>query len=211
MMLGGICKLVVGVVMSEVDLFDDPFLFQRFQCPIYRGLVGIRGERVNDVLSTHRILCFLEDIKNSQSGRRSLIAAFPKHLLEIVFLSHIPIISKCEILATDLTLILSLLCFSYENCFRWKRRIRQDDALRPFRKNINRISGVGDRRRFKHAPRLTFGLRGRLARREAHLASCGGEHDKEIPQGQERADQRGRPFQKNDAADCRFRFYLLGR
>lgn len=75
-MLGDIGKFVMGVIVAQIDRLNYPLLFQRFQRSVDGGLVGAREERIDDILRAYRIPIFFKDLKNGDSGRRHLIAAF---------------------------------------------------------------------------------------------------------------------------------------
>lgn len=101
-MLGDIRKFVMGVIVTEVDRLDHPFLFQRFQRSVDSGMVRATGECVDDILSAYWIFVLFKNFKNSNSGRGRFVAAFSQYVPKIIFLGHLPIISKRELLATNL-------------------------------------------------------------------------------------------------------------
>jgi hypothetical protein len=85
--LGKVGKLVVGVVVPEIDVPEDPFFFERFERPIDGRLVGL-VKRFNDLLCAQGFFCSFKDIQNRESCRRRFIAAFSEHHFVVPFFPH---------------------------------------------------------------------------------------------------------------------------
>ena len=87
--LGKVGKLVVGVVVPEVDLFQNPLLPEGFKRPIDRRLVGAPRQGFDDPLGAQGSFRVFEDVENREARRCRLIAAFSEHHFVVPFFPHL--------------------------------------------------------------------------------------------------------------------------